>query len=95
MWDQQYICYINTSVNNKYDDIILEEAGMTTCNPAPSPGVAHMKSTVEDEAPLDHEQDKRHRRLVGKIQWLAHTRTTRHQLSGKGTSKITTITNTV
>ena len=47
---------------------------MTTCNPAPSPGVSHMKGTAEDEAPLDQEQHKRYRRLVGKIQWLAYTR---------------------
>ena len=33
-----------------------------------------MKDTTEDEAPLDHEQHKQHRRLVGKIQWLAYTR---------------------
>ena len=43
---------------------------MITCNPAPSPGVSHMKATAEDEAALDHEQHKRYRRLVGKIQWL-------------------------
>ena len=47
---------------------------MNTCNPAPSPGVPHTKGTAEDEAPLDQEQHKRHRRLVGKIQWLAYTR---------------------
>ena len=29
---------------------------------------------MKGEAPLDHEQHKQHRRLVGKIQWLAHTR---------------------
>ena len=65
--------HIDISLNNNYVDIILEESGMTTCNPAP-PGVSHMKGTAEDEAPLDHEQHKRYRRLVGKIQWLAHTR---------------------
>ena len=66
--------HIDISLNNNYVDIILEESGMTTCNPAPSPGVSHMKGTAEDEAPLDHEQHKRYRRLVGKIQWLAYTR---------------------
>ena len=66
--------HINISLNNNYVDIILEESGMTTCNPAPSPGVSHMKGTAEDEAPLDHEQRKRYRRLVGKIQWLVYTR---------------------
>ena len=33
-----------------------------------------MKGTAEDRAPLDHEQHKQHRRLVGKTQWLAYTR---------------------
>ena len=32
-----------------------------------------MQGTAEDEAPLDQEQHKKYRRLVGKIQWLAHT----------------------
>ena len=32
-----------------------------------------MKGTAEDEA-LDQEQHKKHRRLVGKTQWLAYTR---------------------
>ena len=77
--------HIDISLNNNYVD------GMTTCNPAPSPRVSHMKSTAEDEALLDHEQHKQYRRLVGKIQWLAYT----HQLWSKGTSKITATTNTV
>ena len=66
--------YIDISLNNNYVDIILEESGMTTCNPAPSPGAPHMKGTAEDEALLDQEQHKRYRRLVGKIQWVAYTR---------------------
>ena len=54
---------------------ILEESGMTTCAPAPSPGVSHMRGAAEDEGPLDHEQQhKQHRRLVGKVPWLAYTR---------------------
>ena len=65
---------------------------MATCNPAPSPGVSHMKATTEDEAPLDHDQHKQHRRLVGKMEWLAHTH---GQTSAMvRTSKITTVTNT-
>ena len=48
---------------------------MTTCDPAPSPGVSHMKGAAEDEAPLGHKQQhKQDRRLVGKVQWLAYTR---------------------
>ena len=68
--------YIDTSLNNNYVDIMLEESGMTTCNPAPSPGVSRVKGAAEDEATLDHEQRKQYRRLAGKIQWLAHTHTT-------------------
>ena len=49
---------IDISLNNNYVDIILEESGMNTCNPAPSPGVPHVKGTAEDEAPLDQEQHK-------------------------------------
>ena len=49
-------------------------SGMTTCNPAPSRGVPRMKGTAEDEVPLDHEQHKQYRQLVGKTQWLAYTR---------------------
>ena len=41
--------YIDISLNNNYVGIILEESGMTTCNPAPSPGVPRMKGTAEDE----------------------------------------------
>ena len=62
--------YIDTSLNNNYVHIILEESGMTTCDPAPPPGVSRMRGTAEDEA----QQHKQHRRLVGKVQWLAHTR---------------------
>ena len=65
---------------------------MITCNLALSLGVLYMKATTEDKAALDHEQHKQHRRLVGKIQWLAYT--TRHQLWSKRTSKIIKSTNT-
>ena len=47
---------------------------MTTCNAAPAPGISHPKTTIEDETALDQEQHSAYRRLVGKIQWLAHTR---------------------
>ena len=33
-----------------------------------------MRGAAEDEAPPDHEQHKQHRRLVGKVQWLAYAR---------------------
>ena len=66
--------YIDISLSNNYVDTILEESGMTTCDPAPSPGVSHMRGTAEDEAPLNHKQQhKQYRRLLGKVQWLAYT----------------------
>ena len=54
--------YIDISFNNNYVDTILEDSGMTTCSPAPSPQVLHMKGAAEE---LDHEQ---------LAQWLARTR---------------------
>ena len=51
--------YIDISLNNNYVDIIL--------------GVRN-DYTQPTKHQLDHEQHKQHRRLVGKIQWLAHTR---------------------
>ena len=47
---------------------------MKNCNSVNTPGIAHYKPTIEDEALLDHEQHKRYRRIVGKLQWLAYTR---------------------
>ena len=47
---------------------------MTNCNAVTTPGIAHSTPTIEDEALLDHEQHKRYRRIVGKLQWLAYTR---------------------
>ena len=47
---------------------------MNNCNSVNTPGIAHYKPTIEDEALLDHEQHKRYRRIVGKLQWLAYTR---------------------
>ena len=53
---------------------MIEESGTNNCNPVSTPGIAHYKPTIEDEALLDHEQHKRYRRIVGKLQWLAYTR---------------------
>ena len=74
--------YIDISLNTNYVDIILEESGMTTCSPSPSPGVSHMKATTED-AQAACWQDT-----------AASVHTARHQLWSKGTSKITTSTST-
>ena len=47
---------------------------MTNCNTVTTPGIAHYKPTIGDEALLENEQHKRCRRIVGKLQWLAYTR---------------------
>ena len=47
---------------------------MNNCNSVNTPGIAHYKPTIEDEALLDHEQHKRYRRIVGKLECLAYTR---------------------
>ena len=44
---------------------MLEETGMTNCNSVNTPGIAHYKPTLEDEALLDHVQHKRYRRFNG------------------------------
>ena len=60
--------YCNLGLKDSYID------KMTNCNTVTAPGIAHYKPTIEDEALLDHEQHKRCRRIVGKLQWLAYTR---------------------
>ena len=66
--------YCNLGLKDSYIDSMIEESGMTNRNTVTAPGIAHYKSTIEDEALLDHEQHKRYSRIVGKLQWLAHTR---------------------
>ena len=65
--------YCNLGLKDSYIDNMIEEFGMTNCNTVTAPGIAHYKPTIEDEA-LDHEQHKRYRRIVGKLQWVAYTR---------------------
>ena len=66
--------YCNLGLKDSYIDNMIEETGMTNCNTVTAPGIAHYKPTIEDEALLDHEQHKRRRRVVGKLQRLAYTR---------------------
>ena len=66
--------FCNLGLKDSYIDNMIEESGMTNCNTVTAPGIAHYKPTIEDEALLDHEQHRRYRRIVGKLQWLAHTR---------------------
>ena len=56
-------------LQDSYIDNMIEETGMTNCNTATAPGMAHYKPTIEDEALLNHEQHKRYRRIVGKLQY--------------------------
>ena len=65
--------HITTGLADSYINNIIEEASLKNCNPVATPGIAHYKPTAEDEALLDKEQHKRHRRAVGKLHWLAHT----------------------
>ena len=66
--------YCNLGLKDSYMDNMIEESGMNNCNSVNTPGIAHYKPTIEDAALLDHEQHKRYRRIVGKLQWLAYTR---------------------
>ena len=70
----RHIDHCNLGLQDSYIDNMIEETGKTSCNMVTTPGFAHYKPTIEDEALLDHEQHKRYRRIVGKLQWLAHTR---------------------
>ena len=66
--------YCNLGLKDSYIDNMIEESGVNNCNSVNTPGIAHYKPTIEDEALLGHEQHKRYRRIVGKLQWLAYTR---------------------
>ena len=48
--------YCNLGLKDSYIDNMIEESGMTNCNTVTTPGIAHYKPTIEDEALLDHEQ---------------------------------------
>ena len=66
--------HITIGLVDSYINNIIEGASLKNCNPVATPGIAHYKAPVEDEAPLHKEQHKRYRRVVGKLQWLAYTR---------------------
>ena len=66
--------YCSLGLKDSYIDNMIEESGMANCNTVTTPGIAHYKPTIEDQALLDHEKHKRYRRIVGKLQWLAYTR---------------------
>ena len=77
--------YCNLGLKDSYIDNMIEESGTNNCNSVNTPGIAHYKPTIEDEALLDHEQHKRYRRIVGKLQWVS-IHTTRHCILHKSTS---------
>ena len=66
--------YCTVGLQDSYINDMIKETSMNNCNAVATPGIAHYKPTLEDEALLDHEQHKRYRRTVGKLQWLAYTR---------------------
>lgn len=56
----------------KYTLDLLEETGMSACQPADTPVEEGLKLSVEtDQVPVDK---KRYQRLVGRLMYLAHTR---------------------
>ena len=50
--------YCNLGLQDSYIDNMTEETGTPNCNTVTTPGIAHYKPTIEDEALLDHEQQE-------------------------------------
>ena len=66
--------YYEITLGDSYIDNILQEAQLETSNPATTLGATRTKEITEDEELLNVEQHKQYRRMVGKLQWLSHTR---------------------
>ena len=64
------------NLNKSYINTMLEEAGMTTCKAATTPGTAANKTSndVNDNIPVDKDEHALYRRIVGKLQWMTYTR---------------------
>ena len=64
------------NLNKSYITTMMEEAGMTTCKAATTPGTAANKTSNEtkDNLPVDKEEHALYRRIVGKLQWMTYTR---------------------
>ena len=64
------------NLNKSYITTMLEEAGMTTCKAATTPGTAANKTSndVNDNIPVDKDEHALYRRIVGKLQWMTYTR---------------------
>ena len=65
---------ILVSMDNIYVDKMLEEANLTTCRLALTPGTDTLRSRVEHEEKLDADEHKKYRRLVGQLLWLSPVR---------------------
>ena len=66
--------HFDITLGDSYVRNILDEAELSKCNPAPTPGTSATKTTIEDEEILNTEQRRQYRRLVGKLPWLSYTR---------------------
>ena len=64
------------SLSKEYTATMLEEAGMTTCKTATTPGTAANKTSNDDHdnIPVDKDEHAFYRRIVGKLQWMTYTR---------------------
>ena len=64
------------NLNKSYITTMLEEAGMTTCKAATTPGTAANKTSNDnnDNIPVDKDEHALYRRIVGKLQWMTYTR---------------------
>ena len=84
---EQTISFLGRDITNKgdhyeislskgYTTTMLEEAGMTTCKAATTPGTAANKTSNDhnDNIPVDKEEHALYRRIVGKLQWMTYTR---------------------
>ena len=84
---EQTISFLGRDITNKgdhyeislskgYTATMLEEAGMTTCKAATTPGTAANKTSDDhnDNIPVDKEEHALYRRIVGKLQWMTYTR---------------------
>ena len=66
--------YMQLKLSDGYIDSILKEANMVNCSSTTTPGSSTNKHTFKDSEPLSAEQHRAYRRVVGKLQWLTHTR---------------------
>ena len=63
--------FIHT-MGNRYVETLLDRAKMTDAKPVATPGVKDGKES--DDTPLDADEHKEYRSIVGGLQWLAFDR---------------------